>query len=432
MLNPGDAMDRGASWAVRTVPERDILDYLLSWYLPAPRGQVQEDAARRSMSTALGRWRAMGLASAADSDGQPLFDPAEVFNFAMAASVEGRDPYWLDYYASAHAAMVASFHGSAAPIDRAPDAGDLPPRRFRVALRRDYDLSGFTAGRKIRLRLPVPIGDDCFDLESISFAIPDAASHRTDQGRLEVQFTLATPGIISIGFQACFVARPDLGQQDALSADDVRLYTAPRENLIVVSPLIRQLAQEIGGGEAAIGALVLRFYDHVNAAFLLGRVPYHALDHEWPTDWPIREGWVDCQMGSALLCALCRAAGIPARLVSGYLLYESNLAFHYWAEIFIDGRWRPFDFLTWGLIRTMPQQGWDRAFAGRIDYRLKVQIMPKIFTGPSSMNLSPMWHNFTRREGRSLTNQFTDAPTNTLLYRDHLELISSDLVQGEN
>ena len=76
--------------------------------------------------------------------------------------------------------------------------------------------------------------------------------------------------------------------------------------------------------------------------------------------------------------------------------------------------------------------GWRRAFAGQIDYRMIVQIMPKSFTGPSSLNLSPVWHNVARREGRGLTNQFTDAPTNLLLYRDHLEIISTDQGRGKD
>ena len=425
-------MDCGAPWAVRTVPELEILDYLLTWHIPRPSGQAQEDAARSLVSTALGRWRTMGLPSAEDADGRRLFDPAEVFNFAMAAGVQGRDPWWIPYHATAHAEMVGSFHGAAAILDKAPDASDLPSRRFRVALRRDYDLSGFTAGRTIRLRLPVPIADHSLDLQSISFTTPEAARHRHDRDRLEVQLTLAVPGIVSLGFEACFIARPDLGEEEELSAEDVRLYTATRENLIVVSPLIRQLAEDIGRGETRIADLVLRFYDHINEAFLFGRVPYHALDREWPTDWAIRQGQFDCQMGSALLCALCRATGVPARLVSGYQLYESNLAYHYWAQVWIGGRWLSFDFLTWGVIRMLPRGGWERAFAGHLDYRMKVQIMPKLFTGPSSLNLSPIWHNVARREGRGLTNQFTDAPTNLLLYRDHLEIISHDQGLGEN
>jgi hypothetical protein len=308
---------------------------------------------------------------------------------------------------------------------QAPDAGGLPPRHFRMALRRDYDLSGFAAGSRVRLRLPVPLADHCLDLKSISFTAPEGAQQRHDRNRLEVQLTLATPGIVQLGFEASFIARPDLGQDETLSEEDFRLYTAQRENLIVVSPAIRQLAEDIGGGEKDVAALVWRFYDYISDNFQIGIVPYHEIDRERPTDWAIERGWFDCQMGSTLLCALCRALDVPARLVSGYQLYETNLSYHYWAQIWIDGHWQSFDYLTWAATRLFPEEGWQRALAGKLDYRMKVQIMPKAFTGPSSLNLSPIWHKLAHREGRGLSNEFTDAQTNKLLYRDTLEIIST-------
>lgn len=59
----------------------------------------------------------------------------------------------------------------------------------------------------------------------------------------------------------------------------------------------------------------------------------------------------DCSEYAALFAALCRANGIPARLVGGFVCPDSSIVdagdYHNWAEFYISGRWYPAD----------PQQG---------------------------------------------------------------------------
>jgi transglutaminase superfamily protein len=50
----------------------------------------------------------------------------------------------------------------------------------------------------------------------------------------------------------------------------------------------------------------------------------------------------DCTEHSVLLAALARAAGIPARVVSGLVWYRSSFVGHMWTEVWID-RWIPLD-----------------------------------------------------------------------------------------
>ncbi|MBQ1784319.1 MAG: transglutaminase family protein [Gammaproteobacteria bacterium] len=52
-----------------------------------------------------------------------------------------------------------------------------------------------------------------------------------------------------------------------------------------------------------------------------------------------------CQDHSHIFVACCRALGVPARYVSGYLHSDSSvqLASHAWAEAWIGGSWRTFD-----------------------------------------------------------------------------------------
>jgi hypothetical protein len=55
----------------------------------------------------------------------------------------------------------------------------------------------------------------------------------------------------------------------------------------------------------------------------------------------------DCTEYAALLVALCRAAGVPSRMVGGYVSDRSIAPrpadYHDWAEIWIDRRWRVAD-----------------------------------------------------------------------------------------
>ncbi|MHC4133526.1 MAG: transglutaminase-like domain-containing protein [Planctomycetota bacterium] len=54
-----------------------------------------------------------------------------------------------------------------------------------------------------------------------------------------------------------------------------------------------------------------------------------------------REG--DCTEHSVFLAALCRAAGIPARVAMGFEYIAGVWAGHAWNEVWIDGQWYPLD-----------------------------------------------------------------------------------------
>jgi transglutaminase-like putative cysteine protease len=62
----------------------------------------------------------------------------------------------------------------------------------------------------------------------------------------------------------------------------------------------------------------------------------------------LRERQADVDGHTLLLVALARAAGLPARPVSGILLAGGKFYFHSWAEVFL-GTWVPVD-PTWGEI----------------------------------------------------------------------------------
>ena len=63
--------------------------------------------------------------------------------------------------------------------------------------------------------------------------------------------------------------------------------------------------------------------------------------------YALRQRRGDCSEYACLVVALCRAAGIPARMVEGYVSDRSfapkPMDFHDWAEVLVDGQWRVVD-----------------------------------------------------------------------------------------
>jgi transglutaminase-like putative cysteine protease len=63
--------------------------------------------------------------------------------------------------------------------------------------------------------------------------------------------------------------------------------------------------------------------------------------------YALRQRRGDCSEYACLVVALCRASGIPARMVEGYVTDRSfaprPMDFHDWAEVQVDGQWRVID-----------------------------------------------------------------------------------------
>ncbi len=62
-----------------------------------------------------------------------------------------------------------------------------------------------------------------------------------------------------------------------------------------------------------------------------------------PASELVRDRKATCMGYATLLAALARAAGLPSRVVMGYVYYGGIWGGHAWTEMFVDGRWLPFD-----------------------------------------------------------------------------------------
>jgi len=72
-----------------------------------------------------------------------------------------------------------------------------------------------------------------------------------------------------------------------------------------------------------------------------------------------------CQDHAHVMIAVCRARGMPARYVSGYLTGEAraDAATHAWVDVWLDGRWIPVDVTH----RCLATERWIRLAVG-VDY----------------------------------------------------------------
>jgi hypothetical protein len=167
-------------------------------------------------------------------------------------------------------------------------------------------------------------------------------------------------------------------------------------------------------------ALLARIVDFVMDELAIGAVRYDRLDRAAPLDTILDIGWCDCQMASALLVALCRARGVPARLVSGYWLIPTASSGHYWAEAWVDGRWLPFDSAAWELAAGGRDLAWRDYYFGRVDHRMTTQVLPRTFNLAPSVRLPARWHALQGIDGDGIAMWTVDDATGALVFRDRI------------
>jgi hypothetical protein len=149
-------------------------------------------------------------------------------------------------------------------------------------------------------------------------------------------------------------------------------------------------------------------------------VHYDRVPADAPLDWTIDTGLLDCRLGSALIAALCRTSGIPARLRSGYTLYDVPF-YHYWVEVWTDERgWLPFDLICWDLSLRGRDAAWRDTFFAALDARMTTEILPRSFTGFPSVQFPQAWHLLARPVEHGAAFGLFASDTGALIYEDTL------------
>jgi Transglutaminase-like superfamily len=365
----------------RTVSEADILEmcHLAGWACERGEGSPGKALTRQAFEN----WIAMGMGVRRDADGARYFDPGEVLNFIKQAGLNGSDAFWTERMVGTARRLVLDLHNE-------------NPRKFAVELRRTFNTQSLPAGAALRLRMPLPLTSEHLGNLEVNPSAVAGARIAVSRGRLEVRTQAPSAGEVTIGATVTFTARPqepnrERSQSSLQPADS--LYLRSRDGLIVVSDRVAALANALVGPGADPLVTLRVFWNYCLDEFSQGAIHYDQVDLEAPGDWLLDSGWGDCQLVAALFASMCRARGIPARLLGGFYLYRACPTNHYWAEAWIDGQgWTPFDFVCWELSGGGRDPAWRDYFFGRIDCRLTNQCLPLDFTGAVGVTIPPAWH----------------------------------------
>jgi hypothetical protein len=396
----------------RTVAETHVIDMLLlgGWAFEAARGDVVK--ARSEVHAAIERWIGLGLGFRS-RDGVRYFDPVEVINLMTWAGLSELDPFWSERYVQTGRALV---------VNSAPGAS--VERRVDVLLRRNFNLQQFEAGDLIRLRMPLPLaGTSVTDISLAPLATPaGSADLRVNDGRAEARLRVPSTKVTEMGMRATFTANRAQKFDGSLDSTDTALYLRPIEGLIRVSPKVRALADALAGDTRGALETVRCFWTYMMDHLRSGMVHYDQVPDVEGCGWVLDHGWFDCQLGSALLVALCRARQIPARLVGGNLLYPLAPTNHFWAEIWIDDRgWTSFDLLSWTLSGGGRDSEWRDHFFARLDFRMVTQVFPRFFTGPMSIRFPERFQMLQSAFGDGVAITFHGLD-GVLIYEDRITL----------
>ncbi|MBC2665165.1 transglutaminase domain-containing protein [Novosphingobium flavum] len=364
-------------------------------------------AASAEAASALGRLARAGLGRRQNGNGY-LYDPVEVATFVKLAGLREEDDYWERCYVATLRRFVTDLAAETASTRR-------------VRYRRHFDTSRIEAGKTLRLRMPLPLAGRYAGL-AVSPELPaEAAGHRVSDGRLEVRVAASGAAEIALG------ARLDLelGPPPCEGPAEGDLYLRAKEGLVVISPAVAELALRLSGTGTPHRAAVRAFWEYLVGNFIFCPVHYDQVPAEAPLDWVLEKRVYDCQLASALLVGLCRARGIPARLVGGHFLYRRSPTNHYWAEVWLDDSgWTPFDFIGWDLSRGGRDEDWRDRFAGQVDPRLITECLPQSFTGAIGVPIPEIWFMLRTMEGTGAQLRLAGANGETV-YRDSVAILEA-------
>lgn len=410
----------------RTVAEARIVEFLLSPYEIAAGARELDVPVAKDI---LERLIALGLPYALSQDGRRLFDPAEVQNFIKSAYLRWNEPIW-PVRAVMMLRRLMSPSASYTSVDFPPDLSELNSKTYLVTIVRKFNLAKHRVGDVVRLRLPLPIEDRMLR-HSVSSFLPLSAydvQASFDEARLDIKYVVTECKSVEIGVRILFEAN---SKTDKLSAkidnDERAIYTSGSEGLIKINQRVIDLSKRLAREKTGNLNLLHSVWDFMFDDLSLGVIHYDKIDPANPLDWTLDNHVYDCLVGSALIVALCRAQGIPARMVSGYTLNPVLPTTHTWVEVWIDEKgWAPFDLYSMDLCGGDRDSPWRHHFFGQVDHRLVTERFPRKFSGLGSIRLPLAWQMVTAMHRDGAVTSFEDLATGDLVYSEKVSVIAAN------
>jgi hypothetical protein len=201
------------------------------------------------------------------------------------------------------------------------------------------------------------------------------------------------------------------------SADAATVYTSERDGVATITPWVRAFAASLG--DDPVEGLWRILFEKMAS----GSIHWHEMDTRDPLRTVVERGLFDCRAGAALIVSSCRARGIPARLVGGVGLHPTAPFQHYWAEVFRDGAWQPFDVMSWDLAcGALDDVAWSRRFFARVGPRMTTERAPDAIIGPPGFRAPAAWVILVRLTERGTAQSMFDAASGALVVRDEIDV----------
>jgi Transglutaminase-like superfamily len=372
------------------------------------------DGAERLAEQALERLLSRGLPRETGPHGELLLDPYLAMNSLKARPGEARGEAWRDWV------DASRVNATSLPLE---------PHRYRLTIDRQWRLPPLPANRPVVLRLPLPIRGALRGTPEVRLLEPEAVPfvRRDEAGRVELRLDPAlVRGRARVEMKVEFVSgesfQVDEPGQVELSAEERQIWLKPSEGLIAPSEKLRALAGTLPGGPPRQTADAA--FDHLLSVLRLGDLHRDHLASDDPLGGLLDSAWVDCALAANLFVALCRARGIPARMVSGFLLHRAFPAPHFWAEARLGGEgWVPYDLGGWDYCEgDSADPHWGGFFRGRVDARFLAEVAPRGFTGWGSARPPNRWYRtFAPCEG-GVDHVLHELPSREPFQADRLSL----------
>jgi hypothetical protein len=410
----------------RTIIDDRIVDFLLSPYaIVAGARELDVPIAKNILETCV----TLGLPYALSENGRRLFDPAEVVNFIKYSYFKYREPFWRDR-AVLMLRRLMSQAISQAPFNSPPNLAEFKSNTYDITIQLKFNLSDRRVGDVVRLRLPLPLDHPTKNTSANIFLLKDTPGAQTkfEQARLDVRLAVPQQGEVTIGVRMRLTFTPKTDNiETKIDPNEAVLYTRPEEGLIKVDQRIFELSQLIGGTCVDRWDILHRLWDFLFEELTLGPVYYDQIDPERPLNWTLDNGIYDCKVGSALLIALCRARGIPARMISGYTINPVLPTTHSWFEVWFDGQgWLPFDLYSMDLCCGDKFSPWRHHFFGQIDQRLVTERLPRLFGGLGDVKLPKAWQMISARDDEGALTYFENLATGALIYSEKVTVACAE------
>lgn len=413
------------SWGINddgnycVVAEERVLETIMMECWPYELRAGCAAQARQNAQRALAGWISQGLPHRQQGD-QRLFDICQVMNYVR--STVARRGEWDSPLPDRRRQILDYWPGEPDP----PCQGRHDPCRFSIQLGREFNLTGCPPGKPVRLRLPLPLEDATQeDVVLVRTAVSVPAARITQvPGRLEV-LVHDPPERVAIDVRVDFTAwcasfRPECPGPavSPLGSEEKDLYTRPSEGLIQVTPRIARLAETLARPGLSPWQTVQAIWRHLQERIEPGFIHHDEQDPQDRLGGILDRGWADCWHNAALLASLCRARGIPARIIHGLILHPLTPGDHYWLEVFLpECGWVPLDTMGWHLAGGDPASTWLDFYLGRMDYRMKTECLPHAITGMIGVKFPPSWYLIPHLAGETVEEELFTA-ANTLLYKN--------------